>query len=55
MSIENLVIRNLSTFETRLAHLDLESLSLSLELGISDLRVTFNIITKIYIFTIDFP
>merc|ERR1712038_202763 len=38
VSIENLVIRNLSTFETRLAHLDLESLSLSLELGISDLR-----------------
>merc|ERR1719192_550943 len=38
VSIENLVIRNLSTFETKQAHLDLESLSLSLELGISDLR-----------------
>merc|ERR1712156_1345449 len=38
VSIENLVIRNLSTFETRLAHLDLESLSLTLELGLSDLR-----------------
>ena len=49
VSIENLVIRNLSTFETRLAHLDLESLSLSLELGISDLRVTFNILSKLSI------
>ena len=40
VSIENLVIRNLSTFDTKLAHLDLEKLSLALELGIDDLRVT---------------
>ena len=39
VSIENLVIRNLSTFDTKLAHLDLEKLSLALELGIDDLRV----------------
>ena len=39
VSIENLVIRNLSTFDTKLAHLDLEQLSLALELGIKDLRV----------------
>ena len=40
VSIENLVIRNLSTFDTKLAHLDLEQLALALELGIHDLRVT---------------
>ena len=39
VSIENLVIRNLSTFNTKLAHLDLEQLALALELGIDDLRV----------------
>ena len=39
VSIENLVIRNLSTFDTKLAHLDLEKLALALELGIDDLRV----------------
>ena len=39
VSIENLVIRNLSTFDTKLAHLDLEKLALALELSIDDLRV----------------
>merc|ERR1711915_560541 len=38
VSIENLVVRNLSTFDTKLAHLDLENLALSLELGIDLLR-----------------
>merc|ERR1719397_1095736 len=38
VSIENLVVRNLSTFDNRLAHLDLENLALSLELAIKDLR-----------------
>merc|ERR550519_1402683 len=38
IKIDNFVIINLSTFETRLVHLDIEELSLELELGIADLR-----------------
>ena len=39
IAIKNLVIRNLSTFVTEVAHLELEDLSLELELAIPDLRV----------------
>merc|ERR1711936_1478963 len=35
---EDLIIRNLSTFDTTLAHLDLENLSLELGLSIAELR-----------------
>merc|ERR1712243_502136 len=38
IKIDNFVITNLSTFETRLVHLDLEELSLELDLAIADLR-----------------
>eukprot|EP00091_Calanus_sinicus_P011461 TRINITY_DN2597_c0_g1_i14.p1 TRINITY_DN2597_c0_g1~~TRINITY_DN2597_c0_g1_i14.p1 ORF type:complete len:254 (-),score=101.37 TRINITY_DN2597_c0_g1_i14:40-801(-) len=38
IEINNLVIKNLATFETKIAHLDLEALSLELELTIADLR-----------------
>merc|ERR1712002_449574 len=38
IEIDNLVITNLATFETKLAHLDIEQLSLELELTIADLR-----------------
>ena len=39
IEIDNLVITNLATFETKIAHLDLEALSLELELTLADLRV----------------
>ena len=39
IEIDNLVITNLATFETKVAHLDIEQLSLELELTIADLRV----------------
>ena len=48
VSIENLVIRNLSTFDTKLAHLDLEQLALALELGIDDLRVSQSVSQPLY-------
>merc|ERR1719348_2169272 len=38
IEIDNLVIANLATFETKLAHLDVEQLSLELELTLADLR-----------------
>jgi len=38
IEINDLVITNLATFETKLAHLDMEDLSLELELTIADLR-----------------
>jgi hypothetical protein len=38
ITIDNLVITNLATFETKLAHLDLEGLGLELELTIFKLR-----------------
>merc|ERR1719348_2917586 len=38
IEIDNLVITNLATFETKVAHLDIEQLSLELELTIADLR-----------------
>lgn len=44
ISIKNLVITNLSTFETEIAHLELEDLSLELELAIPVLRVHLNIL-----------
>ena len=40
ITIDNLIIKNLATFDTKVAHLDLEKLSLELELGIADLRVS---------------
>ena len=39
IAIKDLVIKNLSTFETEISHLELSDLSLELELRISDLRV----------------
>ena len=39
ISIKNLVITNLSTFVTEISHLELEDLSLELELAIPVLRV----------------
>ena len=42
ITIDNLIIKNLATFDTKVAHLDLEKLSLELELGIADLRVSSN-------------
>ena len=39
ISLKNLIITNLSTFETEIAHLELEELSLELELAIPLLRV----------------
>merc|ERR1719228_2972745 len=38
VAIDNLGIRNLSTFETKVAHMDLEDFSLELLLAIPDLR-----------------
>jgi len=38
IEVNDLVITNLATFETKIAHLDLEALSLELELTIADLR-----------------
>merc|ERR1719348_1643263 len=38
IEIDNLVITNLATFEAKVAHLDIEQLSLELELTIADLR-----------------
>merc|ERR1719158_747664 len=38
VEIDNLVITNLATFETKLAHLDVEQLTLELELTLADLR-----------------
>jgi len=38
ITIDNFIIKNLATFETKLAHLDLEALSLELELTLADLR-----------------
>merc|ERR1711936_1190969 len=38
IEINDLVITNLATFETKLAHLDMEALALELELTIADLR-----------------
>jgi len=38
IAIKDLVIKNLSTFETEISHLELSDLSLELELRISDLR-----------------
>jgi len=38
ITIDNFVIKHLSTFETKLAHLDLEGLALELDLFIPDLR-----------------
>ena len=39
IEIDNLVITKLATFETKIAHLDIEGLSLELELTLADLRV----------------
>merc|ERR1712130_878576 len=39
IAVEYLVVRNISTFETKQAHLDLEALTLLLQLNIADLRV----------------
>ena len=39
IAVKNLVITNLSTFVTEIAHLELEDLSLELELAIPVLRV----------------
>ena len=39
IEIDNLVITNLATFETKIAHLDIEDLSLELELTLADLRM----------------
>ena len=39
IEIDNLVITNMATFETKIAHLDMEDLSLELELTLADLRV----------------
>ena len=39
ITIDSFIIKNLATFETKLAHLDLEALSLELELTLADLRV----------------
>ena len=39
IQIDDLVVTNLATFETKLAHLDLEALSLELELTLALLRV----------------
>merc|ERR1712116_15036 len=38
ITIDDFVIKNLATFETQLAHLDLEGLGLELNLTIADLR-----------------
>merc|ERR1712106_595192 len=38
IEIDNLVITNLATFETKIAHLDIEQLSPELELTLADLR-----------------
>merc|ERR1712130_889696 len=38
IAVEELVVRNISTFETKQAHLDLEALTLQLQLDIADLR-----------------
>merc|ERR1712130_701444 len=38
IAVEDLVVRNISTFETKQAHLDLEALTLLLQLNIADLR-----------------
>eukprot|EP00091_Calanus_sinicus_P015441 TRINITY_DN33694_c0_g1_i1.p1 TRINITY_DN33694_c0_g1~~TRINITY_DN33694_c0_g1_i1.p1 ORF type:complete len:140 (-),score=52.67 TRINITY_DN33694_c0_g1_i1:325-744(-) len=38
IEIDNLVIKNLATFETKIAHLDLEALALELELTLAELR-----------------
>ena len=37
--IDNFIIKNLATFTTELAHLDLEGLGLELGLALADLRV----------------
>ena len=42
IEIDNLVITNLATFETKIAHLDLEALALELELTLADLRVSLD-------------
>ena len=39
IEIDDLVVTNIATFETKLAHLDLEALSLELELTLALLRV----------------
>jgi hypothetical protein len=44
VTIDNLVVVNIATFETRVAHIELSELSLQLELFIPLLRV--NIMTK---------
>ena len=46
ITIDNFIIKNLATFETKLAHLDLEALSLELELTLADLRVCENKIMR---------
>merc|ERR1712037_635452 len=38
IAVEDLVVKNISTFETKQAHLDLEALTLLLQLDIADLR-----------------
>jgi len=38
ITIDDFIIKNLATFETKLAHLDLEELALELNLTIADLR-----------------
>ena len=52
IAIKNLVIRNLSTFVTEVAHLELEDLSLELELAIPDLRVGIQISSQMTTFCI---
>ena len=41
IEVDNLVVTNLGTFKTKIAHLDIEQLSLELELTLVDLRVRF--------------
>lgn len=44
IEVKDLIIRNISTFDTTLAHLDLENLSLELGLSIGELRVRYSLL-----------
>ena len=47
IEVKDLIIRNISTFDTTLAHLDLENLSLELGLSIAELRVRLSLLRMI--------
>ena len=48
ITIDDFIIKNLATFETKLAHLDLEELALELNLTIADLRVGIQAIHSLF-------